>query len=71
MKNLSYKDGDWGIAKGGYDLWFEVYYKGIPKIRCIAGELEVENEDGIDANKCLMTLKKVFPSYRLPKNYRA
>ena len=21
----SYTDGDWSIAKGGYDCWFEIY----------------------------------------------
>lgn len=33
------RSGDWEIANGGYDLWFEVYYRGIPVIQCIAGQV--------------------------------
>ena len=37
----SAKSGDWSIAKGGYDLDFEVYHKGTPVIDCVNGELEI------------------------------
>ena len=33
--------GEWEIANGGYDCWFEVCYRGIPVIDCIAGNLSV------------------------------
>lgn len=36
----SFSRGPWKIANGGYDCWFELYYKGLPVARCIAGELE-------------------------------
>lgn len=34
------KCGKWSIAKGGYDLWWEIYYEGYTVLQCIAGELE-------------------------------
>jgi len=30
----------WKIAKGGYDLYFEIYYDEIPVVDCISNELE-------------------------------
>lgn len=39
-KNGKYAScGDWSIAKGGYDLWWEIYYKGYTVLQCINGEL--------------------------------
>lgn len=35
--------GKWSIAKGGYDLWWEIYYGGQCVLRCIAGEVEIES----------------------------
>lgn len=32
--------GNWKVAQGGYDLWFEVYYDNMPVVDCIDGELE-------------------------------
>jgi hypothetical protein len=32
--------GSWSIARGGYDLWFEICYKNTPVIHCVDGELE-------------------------------
>lgn len=31
--------GSWSIAKGGYDLWWEIYYNGYTVLQCIDGEL--------------------------------
>lgn len=36
----SFTRGLWVIGNGGYDCWFELTYKGLPVVRCIAGELE-------------------------------
>lgn len=36
----SFTRGLWEIGNGGYDCWFELYYKGLPVAQCIAGELE-------------------------------
>lgn len=36
----SFTRGNWRIANGGYDCWFELHYKGPLVARCIAGELE-------------------------------
>lgn len=30
----------WRIARGGYDLWWEIYYDSLPVIGCVAGEVE-------------------------------
>lgn len=30
----------WKVAKGGYDLWFEIYFDNVPVARCVSGELE-------------------------------
>ena len=39
--NGSYaKCNKWSIAKGGYDLWWEIYYEGYTVLQCIAGKLE-------------------------------
>ena len=35
----TYSNGNWRISNGGYDLWFELYYLGIPVVQCIDGKL--------------------------------
>lgn len=35
----SYTDGDWSIAKGGYDCWFEIYLANQFFISCVGGKL--------------------------------
>lgn len=34
--------GKWTIGKGGYDLWWEIYYDNQCVLRCVASEVEVE-----------------------------
>ena len=34
------KCGDWSIANGGYDLYFEIYYQGKVVLQCISNELK-------------------------------
>ncbi len=36
-KKETYKDGDWSVSVGGYDLWFEVYLEDVPVFSCIGG----------------------------------
>jgi hypothetical protein len=55
-----YQRGDWKIAEGGYDLWFEIYYKDILKVQCIDGELEVGNSADIDSEKVLQMVKEIL-----------
>lgn len=31
--------GKWYIGNGGYDLWYEIYYNGLPVIQCINGRV--------------------------------
>lgn len=55
-----YTDGLWKVAKGGYDLWFEVYYNNIPKIQCVNGELEVVNGEYFDKYKALQIIQQEY-----------
>ena len=32
--------GDWSIANGGYDLYFEIYYKGYTVLQNISNKLQ-------------------------------
>ena len=41
----SAKQGSWSIAKGGYDLDFQVSYKGEPIIDCVDGELHINKKE--------------------------
>lgn len=59
--NGVYKSGDWQIANGGYDLWFEIYYKGRCFIRCVAGVLSGEEIDlgrDFDGKKIILKPEK-------------
>lgn len=44
--------GRWSIARGGYDLWFEVYHNDKPLMGCVDGTLEVyvrhDEYEGLD-----------------------
>ena len=40
--NGKYVEGThWSITNGGYDLWWELYYDGLPILQCVAGELKI------------------------------
>lgn len=62
----SYSIGNWSIANGGYDLWFEIYYNQIAQIQCIAGELTVMNEDAkiINPKAVLNCILEVYSNVR-------
>ena len=51
----------WTIANGGYDCWFELYYKGQPVASCIAGVLE--SNSYIDAGEKGKLLSKILEVY--------
>lgn len=36
--NGAYTNGNWKIATGAYDLWFEIYLNGTPVIGCVDGK---------------------------------
>lgn len=57
---LSCKDGLWSIAKGGYNLCWELYYDGVAKIQCIDGKIVVGNDEDINVNRALKTIKEVY-----------
>ena len=58
----AYTFGSWKIANGGYDCWFELYYKNQPVVQCIAGEVScitsLFNEP--DKEKLLNKILEVF-----------
>lgn len=59
------KCGNWSIASGGYDLWWEIYYKGYTVLQCIDGELiggfRPFNEfDTIKENKLIEKVKEIY-----------
>lgn len=62
-KAKSYKDGDWRVAVGGYDLWFEVYLKDEWLIRCVNGELDWRRDvlSGNEMEKLLEIIVEEYP----------
>jgi hypothetical protein len=32
--------GNWSVASGWYDCWWEIYYQGYTVLQCINGELQ-------------------------------
>ena len=57
----SFSSGDWRIANGGYDLWFELYYQGQPVAQCVAGVLSSNfGLDEADKNRLLEKILKVY-----------
>ena len=62
-KGKSYKDGDWRVCVGGYDLWFEIYVKDAGVIRCVAGELDWRKDilSGAEMEKLLNIIVEEYP----------
>lgn len=62
--------GHWSIARGGYDLWFEIYYDNYPVVDCVAGELERCNSDELsdpDYIRVCELIHEVYPDIPMPK----
>lgn len=64
----SAKSGDWEIATGGYDLNWQLYYKGDPVVDCIensvtgsGGTIEHVNMDREDFLKVSKVIKEEYP----------
>lgn len=53
-----YKNGDFEIATGGYDMWFEIYVNKVPAIGCVNGTVAAYNPD---FQKYLGVVKEVMP----------
>lgn len=53
--------GDWKIAKGGYDLWFELYYKDAAVARCVDGELS--SKFGLDPSQKKELFDRILETY--------
>lgn len=58
----SFTRESWTIGKGGYDCWFELYYKGQPVASCIAGVLESNSYIDVgEKEKLLSKILEVYP----------
>ena len=57
----SFSSGNWEISYGGYDLWFELYYKNQPVMQCIDGKLL--SDFGLDDTNKLKLFNKVLEEY--------
>lgn len=50
----------WSIARGGYDLYWQLYYDGIPVIDCVCNELENNCLDEHDYKRCCKVIKSIY-----------
>lgn len=57
----TFTQGDWQIGNGAYDCWFELYYRGEPVARCVAGELSCDF--GLDDKQKLVLAQKIVEVY--------
>ena len=67
----SFSKGEWSIANGGYDLWFQIYHRDIPVIDCTDGELEVNvsDDDNLYDTACKLIIKEyTHLKYQEPDN---
>lgn len=56
-------DGDWSIAKGGYDLDFEICHNGIPVIGAIKNELHNYTDKDI-YQEVIKLVQDYYPDYK-------
>lgn len=62
-KGKTYRDGDWRVSVGGYDLWFEIYIKDEWVIRCVNGDLDWRKDifSGLEIEKLLQIIIEEYP----------
>ena len=61
-------EGNWKIASGGYDLWFELYYAGDIAVQCIDGELSSGFRFGTEeTERMLNEIVKVYGHLQVKK----
>lgn len=63
----SYSVGGWSIVGGGYDLWFQVYRDGIPKVECVDGEVAACNTADADTELAIRCILEAFGHLRRAK----
>ena len=63
------KRGPWKVARGGYDLWFEVYYDELPVVDCVAGELECVYDISIESFDAICQAITSIDSYKVIRKY--
>ena len=55
-KRASY--GVWSCGVGGYDKWFEIYYRNVPVCDCVAGDCEWYGNDMGLSERDVETIKE-------------
>ena len=66
-ENGKYAEGKhWNIGRGGYDLWWELYYDNMPIARCVAGTLEITFDALTDVmeKRLIKSIKSVYTYLR-------
>lgn len=66
----NFRQGAWRIANGGYDLWFELYYKETPIMQCIAGIIHYTAPEHLglfeaDGKKLIAKTLECFPHLKV------
>jgi len=63
--------GSWSVVNGGYDLWFEISYNGMPIVDCVDGELERLTSDLSieDFDDICSVVQSVIPGLTILKSY--
>ena len=59
------KSGHWIIAKGGYDLDWQLYYDEKPVIDCVSGTLENDNLPSTDFENIAKVIVSVYPDVKV------
>ena len=57
------RNGKWSIARGGYDLYWELYYDNIPIVDCTEGfiKISISNENTIKlAERIVKAIKEEY-----------
>ena len=57
--------GEWSIARGGYDLWWQLSYAGTPVIDCVAGKLRNDSLEERDFQRISSIIKEEYPDVRI------
>lgn len=65
--------GPWSIGRGGYDLDWELYYRGEPVMDCVRSEVEIIDERYKGWEKVIEIVKEAQPycKYRLVNRWLA
>ena len=61
------KQGKWSIGRGGYDLWWQLYYDGTAVVDCVDGELENDCLSSEDFKRITDVICSVYDGLKVLK----